>query len=208
MTTPAPPRQTTRRRRPFGDHVAKSVSTLQAQYLKELPSSLATMARLRSAAGTVAGSRFDILDVTAVDPQFLPDMFGDDTTAPEHAMHAALTLYAVHQQSYRERGLHANGVGFGQAIRRLAEATGNAEAVRRRFAALGTASTFPGAIYHARALIRQLRDERIPLDYGLLADDLAAFQRPGGPAKVRAMWGREYHRTPITTDSNAPEDES
>ncbi len=164
------------------------------------------MARLRAAVGTEVGSRFDVLEITAVAPEFLPSRLGGEPSIPEQAKYAALTLYAVHQQSYQERGLHVDGRGFGQAIRLLADDNPSPEAVRRRFAALGTASTFAEALYHARGLIRQLRDARIPVDYGLLADDWEAFQRPGGPARVRALWGREYYRTMPTV--NNPEEES
>jgi len=216
--TNTPARAAIRRRRPFGDDVAKDVAKLQSAFINDAPAAIATLARLRAAAGTLAGSRLDILGVTAVPTEFLPRRLADDPEPVEHARHAALTLYAVHQQSSHDRGMHRDGYGFGQAVALLAAQSPSKEAVRRRFVAMGTAATFAEALHHCRGLVRLLRDKRIALDYGLLADDLREFQAPGGPDKIRSLWGREYHRTTDTTttgtdadadttDSDSPKDQ-
>ncbi|MFY1631664.1 type I-E CRISPR-associated protein Cse2/CasB [Solwaraspora sp. WMMB335] len=206
--TSTPTRPSARARTPFGDHVAETVAKLQAGYLREAPATVAILARLRAAAGTPTGSRLDVLGATAVPPEFLPRAIGDDPEPIEHAKHAALTLYAVHQQSYRERGLHRDGFGFGQAVALLAKESSSPEAVRRRFVAVGTAATFTEALHHCRGLIRLLRDKRIALDYGLFADDLRTFQHTGGPDRVRSWWGREYHRLQSdTVTSDTAKDE-
>jgi CRISPR system Cascade subunit CasB len=107
---------------------------------------------------------------------------------------AALTLYAIHQQS-QTASMHRAGYGLGRSVRALVlPDKSNEKAVRRRFEALGTASTFAELMGHARGLVRQLRSAAVPLDYGRLADDLAALQDPTAAAGVRLRWGREYHR--------------
>ncbi|MDG4765923.1 type I-E CRISPR-associated protein Cse2/CasB [Solwaraspora sp. WMMD406] len=206
--TSTPTRASARLRTPFGNDVAATVVRLQTGYLKELPAAIASLARLRAAAGTLAGSRLDILSDTAVDTKFLSPRVEDDPEPVEHAKHAALTLYAVHQQSNRERGMHRDGFGFGQAVALLAKESSSPDAVRRRFVAVGTAVTFTEALHHCRGLVRLLRDKRIALDYGLFADDLRTFQTPGGPDTVRSRWGREYHRIHTDkADSNLSEDQ-
>ncbi|GAB3864390.1 hypothetical protein GCM10029963_74720 [Micromonospora andamanensis] len=129
----------------------------------------------------------------------------DDTepTDAEQAAHDAVTLYALHQQSRRER-MHADGRGLGHAMADLVRRSTGPDGVRRRFAALGTASTYPESIYHLRSLITMLREHQIPLDYGLLADDLQTLRRPDRRPTIQAIWGREFFRSRPSTDADAP----
>ncbi|MFK3984480.1 type I-E CRISPR-associated protein Cse2/CasB [Micromonospora sp. NPDC050397] len=190
-----------RRRRPFGSHVAATVDVLQGHYRRKQPAAVATMAQLRAAVGRLPGSEYQILQLTQVPDRYQPDRYGDDATEVEQAKHTALTLYALHQQSIQDAPMHIDGPGLGASISLLTKASGSAEAVRRRFAAIGTASTYTEVTHHLRTFVRLLRDHRIALDYGLLADDLVAVQRPGGRARVRAQWGRDFYRVaPDTTD--------
>lgn len=212
MTAPVQPpaeqrRQVGRRRAVFGDHVAEEVDRLQAGYLATpaRPTAVATLARLRAAIESTVNSSYAILPVTEVPEEFLRQdtaiagrpqlpVAADEPLPSERAKHAALTLYAVHQQSLRDRRMHRDGVGLGTAVALLVSASPNPEAVRRRFAALGTATTPVETVRHLRGLVRLLRDARIALDYGLLADDLRMLHRPDGPDRVRAWWGREHYR--------------
>ncbi len=204
--TIAPTSETTnrryhRRRHPFGDHVAAAVGILQRQCMDRVPSAIATMARLRSAIGKSAGADYDLLAVTAVPDALLGFHPTDLPTDTERAKHTALALYGLHQQSIYDVPMHLNGIALGNAVHRLAMTSQSADAVRRRFAALGTASTFDESVRHARGLIYQLRDARIGLDYGLLADDLVRLLPPGGHTSVAALWGRDYYRyQPETAD--------
>jgi len=80
----------------------------------------------------------------------------------------------------------------------------NEKPARRRFNAVMTASTFDEAVHHLRGLVTQLRAENVPLDYGMLADDLRTFQFPGGGDAVRRRWGRQYYQLrPETGDTKA-----
>jgi CRISPR system Cascade subunit CasB len=208
----------TRRRRDFGNHVAGSVARLQEGYVaqpKAVASATAAMARLRGTVDQSPGSSYDVLGETRVPERLLEGWAGDEPTPRERAKHAAMALYATHQQSVRETRMHVDGVALGEAVNRLAnkpksdgsDPAAPRAAVLRRFAALGTAATYEELVHHLRSLVRQLRDERIALDYGLLADDLERFQRPAGPDEVRALWGRDFYRIDVFERTSTPEEE-
>src|SRR5439155_25204041 len=102
----------------------------------------------------------------------------------------------------RER-MHVDGRGLGWALASLVRQSSGPDGVRRRFAALGTASTYGESIYHLRSLITMLREHKIPLDYGLLADDLRTLRRPDGHTRMQSIWGREFFRSRPSTDIDA-----
>lgn len=195
----APPRAArTRRRTDLGDHVARIVTSLQSQVLRDppRPDAVSALARLRRSVGRTPGFDYSLDTYLAVPDNLLGFQPADDSQATdaEYAAHDAITLYAVHQQS-RSEPMNVGGRGLGTALAGLVRVTAGPEGVRRRFAALGTASTYPEGIHHLRGLITMLREHRIPLDYGLLAGDLQALRRPGNQAAVQAVWGREYFRS-------------
>lgn len=173
----------------LGTEIDRRVRRL-LQDLGRTSAATAILAQLRNSVGREPGSVPAIWEVTIAD---LPGRaVGDDPTPEERASHAALTLFATHQQS-RPTPMHMRGPGVGEAVRRLA--AGDAEAaVRRRFHAVATASSFEEACHHLRGIVTQLRTAGVPLDYGQLADDLLRLQRPGGDEVVRRRWGRQYYR--------------
>lgn len=153
----------------------------------------ATLARLRRAVSREPGSDSTVWDV-AFDG--MPSSLVGRTDQPsrgERAVHAALTLYAVHQQSQSEP-MHRAGYSIGRSARELADRTGADAAVLRRFQMLGTASSLAEALHHLRGLVTQFRSERVPLDYGRLADDLYWLQEPSVTDRIRLAWGRDYYR--------------
>lgn len=194
----------TRRRTELGDHVARTVGALQARVLSTVPhpEAISALARLRRGIGRIPGFDFTLERYLEVPADLLGRRPDDDTQAAdtEHAVHDAVTLYALHQQSRRER-MHVDGHGLGQALADLVRRSANPEGVRRRFAALGTASTYQESVYHLRSLVTMLREQQIPLDYGLLADDLQTLRRPDGQSKVQGIWGREFFRSRPSTDA-------
>ena len=120
------------------------------------------------------------------------DGAGDEPTREEWAVHTALTLYAVHQQS-RTESMCVPGRGIGHAARKLVgPAKEENPSARARFNALVTSTTLSELRRHLRSLVSQLRSNKIVLDYAMLADDLVAFQRPGGAKNVRLRWSRQY----------------
>nr|WP_175548631.1 type I-E CRISPR-associated protein Cse2/CasB [Mangrovactinospora gilvigrisea] len=139
------------------------------------------------------------------------------------AVHLAVTLWALHQQSLRDEAMHQPGWPLGRAVRRLAqggtgtrdalapEDSGNAErpgagrpqgdhdegageTVRRRFVRVGGASDTEVLATRLRDLVLLLRASRIPLDYVRLANQLLRWQDENQRDTVRREWGRDYHR--------------
>jgi CRISPR system Cascade subunit CasB len=197
----------------LGDHVARTVASLQARLLRDppLPQAVSALARLRRVIGREPGSDYTLEDYLYVPAEFLGAGQAGEATDVDYAVHDAVSLYALHQQSRRER-MHVDGQGLGRAVADLVRATSGPDGVRRRFAALGTASSYKETIHHLRGVITMLRGHKIPLDYGLLAEDLCALRRPSGQQRVQAIWGREffYNRPHGTTDpgTSTPSEET
>ncbi|GAA1740569.1 type I-E CRISPR-associated protein Cse2/CasB [Luedemannella helvata] len=187
----------------MGGHVAGVIGALQSRFLREAPDpeAVGALARLRRGIGREPGSDYTLeryLGVPEALVQFVPD---DRPADVEYAVHDAVSLYALHQQSQR-KPMHLDGDGLGRAVSSLLNKTDGPEGVRRRFAALGTASTYQEVIYHLRGLTTMLRGHAVPLDYGLLAEDLLDLRKPYGAAKVRAAWGREFFRSRRTVEAD------
>ncbi len=173
--------------------VARRVTMLQETRTRS--GTVAALAHLRANVGREPGADPRIWNLTV---DGMPgDPRGDQASFEERAVHAALTLFAVHQQS-RPTGMHQHGVGLGQAVSRLDRIRGGGDAehtspVRRRFDAVVTSESLGEAVHHLRGLVTQLRSEGIGLDYGMLAGDLDQLQRPGGADAVRRRWARQFH---------------
>jgi CRISPR system Cascade subunit CasB len=176
--------------------VAQRVGTLQSQYLRDKPDAVAALARLRRGVGKRVDADMELLGLALADPSI--DLLegrhvvSDEPTPEEQAAFTAITLYALHQQSRRDVPLHRRGYSLGRSARLLARAVGP-DAVGRRFAALGTATTWDESVHHARGLIQQLRQQKIPLDYGRFGRDLYDLH-VGRGHHVRMTWGRDFHR--------------
>jgi CRISPR system Cascade subunit CasB len=202
-----PPKTRGRRRQKLGEHVARTVSGLQERLLRDVPQpeAISALARLRRVIGRAPGSDYTLERYLELPEELLGHRSPDDAEATdaEHAAHDAVTLYALHQQSRRER-MHATGRGLGRAVADLVRATSGPDGVRRRFAALGTASTYAESIYHLRGLVTMLREHQIALDYGLLADDLQTLRRPDGRQRIQATWGREFFRSRPSAGTDHP----
>jgi CRISPR system Cascade subunit CasB len=196
-----------------GTIINTRINSIQARALKNQPSGVAALARLRRGVGKQPGDVQDILEYT-FDPEFAKGAVGDAATNKEIAAHIGMTLYALHQQS-QHLPMHRRGFGLGRSVRQLngPDVDGPANAIRRRFNALGTADSLDELVHHARGMVQLLRTKAIPLDYALLADQLVRWQTPTGPAAVRRSWGRDFYRTATSdepdtttdTDITAPE---
>lgn len=155
----------------------------------------ATLAHLRANIGREPGEDPAIWWVTIDDVPGEPR--SDDPTREELAVHHALTLFALHQQS-RAESAHVSGVGLGRAVALLDRAHGAdsddaISPVRRRFDAVVTSASLPELAHHLRGIVSQLRSEGIGLDYGMLADDILTFQFPGRSDDVRRRWARQFY---------------
>lgn len=184
-----------------GSHVDAQVRRLQEGVLRQDSGSVAMLAHLRHAAGKPPGSVADIWPVTVADILAGPNA-GDDPTLGEIAVHVAMTLYAVHQQSVPTR-MHQRGQGLGRALRSLRPPDAETDPVRRRFQAVGTADSLEELVHHARGLVRLLRAGQKAQDYGLLADQLHAWQQ-GDEVRVRLQWARDFYRTETAPTSPPP----
>lgn len=183
----------------LGRYVSRTVQLLQKRALAHGGDSWssATLARLRRAVQHSVGADPLVWEFLF---EGMPDRYfgtGDDPSRSERAVHAAATLYAVHQQS-KDRPMHVDGEGFGTAIRRLANPQDAAELsmpVLRRFNALATADNLDEQLHHARGLVQLMRRESIGFDYGTFAEDLAALQNAERADGVRIRWARQFHRS-------------
>ncbi|MGH3757666.1 type I-E CRISPR-associated protein Cse2/CasB [Actinophytocola sp.] len=189
--------------------VDKKIWDLQNGYVANRSGAVAALARLRRGVGKPAGSVLDILEFTYA-PELVGDPRDDDPTPGEVAAHLCLTLYAVHQQSQRQR-MHQRGRPLGRSIRALIPPDHpdyTRHPVARRFAMLGTADSLAELEYHLRGMVQLLHTNTVPLDYGQLAVDLLRWQCPGGAPTVRLWWGRDFHHlsTPAATSDTGAVD--
>ncbi|GAA1448847.1 type I-E CRISPR-associated protein Cse2/CasB [Nocardiopsis tropica] len=196
--------------REVGTFVDERVRALQGGYLKDLSAAVSTLAKLRRGAGKPIEAVPELVGLT-LDHRFYETFPVEDpsTEAAEAAAHEALTLYALHQQSKRERGMHKRGSGLGGAVRRLMPGGDIDEPLRKRFVQAGSAADHATRLDRLRGIVSLLRTEDIPLDYGLLADQLHDARTPAGAARVRRAWGRGFqaHR-PERVDGAAPDAET
>jgi CRISPR system Cascade subunit CasB len=197
MTEPAADPGTERKRwlGPLGFALDWRIARLQRDFLRGSPGARAELARLRRGLGKQAGSVPEIWELTvgAVPADLTWER--DEPSRAEEAAHAALTLYALHQQSFPGPA-HVPGISFGSAVGRLAVGGGpSQDAVTRRFMAVATAESADEVLVHVRGLVTQLRGERRAIDYARFADDILGLLTPGRETKVRLRWGRDFYRT-------------
>ncbi|MFE2302667.1 type I-E CRISPR-associated protein Cse2/CasB [Streptomyces sp. NPDC059445] len=197
-TAPAPP--TVRSR--VADLAASQIVPWQQGYLSDSSAAVAALARLRRGAGRNAAEMPDLWGLVDTGPlhENTPDLrplSEAELARAEDALYTALTLWALHQQS-RGTPMHRTHSreqprGLGAAVRRLMPAGGIDEPVLKRLVRAGTASDSLVLAQRLREIVVLLRRSDIPLDYGLLAGQLYAWQWPGGPESVRRSWGRSFH---------------
>ncbi|WP_328397850.1 type I-E CRISPR-associated protein Cse2/CasB [Nocardia sp. NBC_00416] len=115
-------------------------------------------------------------------------------TADQHAEHAALALFGLHQQSQKTL-MHVPGVGLGFALRVLrGHEKYSSDAVDRRVSAMVSSTSVSTLTYQLRGLVTQLRDIKQGLDYDRLLRDLDDWHWPDGRQRVRKAWARGYQR--------------
>ena len=176
----------------------KGQEGLQARYRRNEARARGELAALRKGVNRPPGELPEIWDLTSV---HVPGYAGDAPTWEETAVHTAMTLYAVHQQS-RTDPMFAPGKGLGHAARSLIGPPDDENpSARARFNALVTSTTVTELRHHLRA-------RSITLDHAMLADDILHFQQPGGARRVRLTWSREYQflsaESPASSDDATP----
>lgn len=179
------------------------ITVWQEGYLSDRSKDVAALARLRRGAGRDAADVPDLwslVDTSALHARTdaLRPLGEQELVRAEDAVYAALTLWALHQQSRGAR-MHRPSrqgrppTGLGAAVRRLMPAGGIDEAVRKRLVRAGTAPDLITLAQRLRDIVVLLRRADVPLDYGLLAGQLYAWQWSGGPSAVRREWGRSFY---------------
>lgn len=177
--------------------ISKRIGSLQARYVKDEPSAVAALARLRRGLGKEPGSVLDIVELT-YHPDFARGAVSDEPTTVEVAAHLGMTLFALHQQSQPAR-MHLPGARLGTAIRRLvpaSETNPSNHSIGRRFSALITADSLTELTHHLRGAVQLLRANGVPLDYGQFVKDLYFWQNPRSRGNVRRGWARGFHKPP------------
>ncbi|MET9734475.1 type I-E CRISPR-associated protein Cse2/CasB [Streptomyces sp. NPDC006458] len=215
MTTLTPPGSTMQSGSGVSGRIARlaadRITFWQDGYLRDQPAAVAALARLRRGAGRDAAALPDLWGLIDTGPLHAPGerarpLSETQLVRAENALYTALTLWALHQQSRGSRMHRAHTAtlpgGLGFAVRRLMPAGDIDEAVRKRLVRAGTAPDLPALAQRLRDIVTLLRGADIPLDYGLLAGQLYAWQWPDGPAAVRREWGRSFHALPRTAPAS------
>lgn len=200
-TAPAPPPVRSR----VADLATVQITSWQQGYLADRSAAVAALARLRRGAGRNAAEMPDLWSLVDTGPLHESNdawraLSEVELTRAEDALYTASTLWALHQQS-RGSAMHRahrpeQPAGLGAAVRRLMPPNDIDEPVRGRLVRAATAATPLLLAQRLRDIVVLLRRADIPLDYGLLAGQLYAWQWPGGPEAVRREWGRSFHTRP------------
>ncbi|WP_328954096.1 type I-E CRISPR-associated protein Cse2/CasB [Kitasatospora purpeofusca] len=184
------------------------VSQLQRGYRADEAAAVARVAQIRRGAGRPIDALPELWGLTGLERLYPQGRTGPSDALAENAMHTAVTLWSLHQQSHREAGMHrTSGPQLGGAVRQLMPSDDIDEPLRKRFVRAGAAPTFDILAQRLRELVVLLRREAVPLDYGLLADQLYRWQRPDGRGEVNRAWGRSFHayRRPRSTGGTSAE---
>mgnify|MGYP000317581433 CR=1 FL=1 len=199
-------------RRPIAEVVGEVagafIADLQRGYLADRSSAVAALAQLRRGAGKVPEDVPELWGVSGTEELLNRQDWSERERARAEAAHfLAVTLYALHQQSRINQGMHRRGAELGTAVRQLMPGGDIDEPIRRRFVRLGTATTGDALADRLRGIVSLLRRESIPLDYDLLAGQLYQAQVPDGMREVRRRWGRSFHSyRPNVSPTDAPTD--
>lgn len=199
-------------------YVLGVINQLQNMYLsgKGRSNAARQLAELRRAAGKEPGNNPNIWKLEFENMPAAIQGNGSNASEGERAVHIALTLYAVHQQS-QQTGMHRQGkraeYDFGAAVRKMVDRQSNGENLKegelpRRFAAMVTADSIEELAHYARQLVSMLRSESIPFDYARFAGQLFDYQYPFLRDPVRLQWGRAYARSGTIEDVDGKSDES
>ncbi|WP_306191428.1 type I-E CRISPR-associated protein Cse2/CasB [Streptomyces sp. MK5] len=181
---------------------AAHIAALQRGYLDDQSHAVAALARLRRGAGREAGQLPELWALIDTGPLHeTPDgarpLSESELTRAEDALHVALTLYALHQQSRRSGMYQADRPGrrrgLGAAVRRMMKPGEIDEPVHKRLVRAGTAPDLAVLAQRLRDIVVLLRREDIELDHAQLAGQLYTWQWPGGADTVRREWGRSFH---------------
>ncbi|MFD5940030.1 type I-E CRISPR-associated protein Cse2/CasB [Streptomyces griseus] len=183
------------------------IARIQPQYLSNTSSAVAELARLRRGAGKRVHQVQDLWGIGGTEELARLLDGRDEFIRPafaEEAVFLASTLWALHQQSCRDAGMHDRRQNLGGAVRTLIRLKGaSAEdeedsPLRKRLLRAGTAESLDSVAVRLREIVLLLRGAREPLDYARLAGQLYRWQHRPDRAGVQREWGREFHLAAVT----------
>ncbi|WP_420168342.1 type I-E CRISPR-associated protein Cse2/CasB [Streptomyces violaceoruber] len=190
-----------------GRATATYIARLQPQFLADVPSAVAELARLRRGAGRRAHQSPDLWGIGGTD-ELAGLLDGHEghirCEYAEEAVFLAATLWALHQQSSREHGMHSRNHDLGGAVRALIRLKGATSAdeedspLRKRLVRVGTAESLDSVAVRLREIVLLLRGAKVPLDYARLAGQLYRWQHRPDRAGVQREWGREFHLAAVS----------
>ena len=167
------------------------------------------MAKIRRGMGRAAG---DVPEMWPYYQVVIPDhaaAAGTRRTPELDAEHAALTLFAVHQQS-QSTPMHKDKEHIGTALLKLRgskQFAANPQALDERVNAAATASSVTELVHHLKGLVTLLRGQQLPFDYTLLVHDLADWRWASSRTRIRRQWGAHYFAWNRADDEDNPEPE-
>ncbi|WP_019547927.1 type I-E CRISPR-associated protein Cse2/CasB [Streptomyces sulphureus] len=207
MTTSSPAPASARRDanelRLVGRTVHAFLEPLQRGYLNDEARAVAQLAQLRRGAGKSPEEVPELFGLTGTEGLYTHGALpGNRKHAPD-AVHLAVTLYALHQQSQRTARMHVPGRRLGGAVRELMPQGEIDEPLRRRFVRVAGATSANVLAYRLRELVLLLRRAGEPLDYARLADQIEQALDPHRHLRARQEWGREFHSWRMKTDEDA-----
>lgn len=207
MTTsspaPAGARQAAYEPGPVGQTVRAFLEPIQRGYVRPNDEAwaVARLAQLRRGAGKAPEEVPELFGLTGTEALYTEKGRPKSSEHGPAAVHLAVTLYALHQQSQRVERMHVPGRRLGGAVRALMPPGEIDEGLRRRFVRVAGATSANVLAYRLRELVLLLRRESEPLDYVRLADQLEQALDPARRLWVRQEWGREFHSGRPRTDS-------
>ncbi|WP_432149334.1 type I-E CRISPR-associated protein Cse2/CasB [Streptomyces sp. bgisy029] len=183
------------------------IARIQVQYLADRPHAVSELARLRRGAGRRAHEVEDLWGIEGMDD--LANLLAgrgefSRSEDAEEALFLACTLWALHQQSGREQGMHQRNHHLGGAVRTLIRFQGAAgedeedSPLRKRLVRVGTAESLDSVAVRLREIVLLLRGAKVPLDYARLSGQLYRWQHRPDRAGVQREWGREFHLAAAT----------
>ncbi|MFF7360098.1 type I-E CRISPR-associated protein Cse2/CasB [Streptomyces sp. NPDC008125] len=188
-----------------GEAVHAHVAPLCRGYQDDEAAAVAALARIRRGAGKPAGSLPDLWGLLGLERLDTTGWGEADVVRAEEAVHLAVTLWALHQQSHPETAMHVpGGPDVGGAVRRLMKPDEIDEPVRKRFVRAGSAPSIEALGPRLRELVLLFRRDGIALDYAKLARQLYRWQGSGGRAEIHRAWGRGFHQYRPPAPPGAP----
>lgn len=191
------------------EDVRNRVLSVIARLKGHNPFAIAGRAQLRSALGKNVGEVPSVWAYTLESGD--EHQIGNEATQGELAVHAALTLWAMHQGSH-DTSMHIRsqrGATIGASARRVAVSGASdnrcpeEHPIYRRLCAMISAQTFDALVTHARGLVSVMSSADVQIDYGRLASDFYSWQNPRLRSRVVRQWGRDFARTPLSEDGVA-----